>query len=105
MPSVTTIRVEPTTKKQKEEEEEDTYSYREAALKLSGYIKEVGLEEVWMEAPPFDGEGLRKVLPNIPNGPPFRVVMDRQIGVWLREPEIGEEEMGRRLKDAFPEFC
>jgi hypothetical protein len=103
-----TIRVEPTQttkQQQKEEKEEDTYSYREAALKLSGYIQEVGLGEVWMEAPPFDGEGLRKVLPNIPNGPPFRVVMDRQVGVWLREPEIGKEEMSRRLKEAFPQFC
>lgn len=98
-----TVRVE-STKKQKEDEGDDTYSYREAALKLSKYIQEVGLEAVWMKAPPFNGEGLRKILPKIPNGPPFRVVMDRQIGIWLREPEIREEEMARTLKEAFPEF-
>ncbi len=103
IPMASTIRVE-SAKTLKEDEGEDTYSYRDAALKLSKYIQEVGLEAVWMEAPPFNGEGLRKVLPRIPNGPPFRVVMDRQVGIWLREPEIGDEEMARTLKEAFPEF-
>ncbi len=84
--------------------EAEKVSYRDAALRVSTYIGEVGLDEVWAKSPPFDGEGLRRILPNIPNGPPFRQVMDEQVQVWLREPEISEEEMGTRLVAAFPLF-
>lgn len=36
---------------------------------------------MWAASPPFDGEALREVLPGIPHGPPFRHVMDAQVGV------------------------
>ena len=50
------------------------YSYRVAAVSLSSYVSNVGLDNVWLDSPPFDGLQLRKILPNIPNGPPFREV-------------------------------
>ena len=81
------------------------YSYREAALRVSNYITEAALTEVWEQAPPFDGEGLRTILPSIPHGPPFRQVMDKQVHLWLREPQISKEDMGVKLVEAFPDFA
>lgn len=81
------------------------YSYREAALRVSNYITEAALTEVWEQAPPFDGEGLRTILPSIPHGPPFRQVMDKQVHLWLREPLINKEDMGVKLVEAFPDFA
>jgi hypothetical protein len=61
-------------------------SYREAAARVSAYVTEAGLDEVWAASPPFDGEALRGILPGIPHGPPFRHVMDAQVcvGGWVR---------------------
>ncbi|EWM24046.1 hypothetical protein Naga_100280g10 [Nannochloropsis gaditana] len=72
-----------------EGEGEGKFSYRQAALQVSDYIQSAGLSEIYLQAPPLDGEGLRRVLPGIPHGPPFRLVMDAQVGIWLREPEEG----------------
>lgn len=55
-------------------------NYREAAASIYSYVTEAGLDAVWAASPPFDGEALRGVLPGIPHGPPFRRVMDAQVG-------------------------
>lgn len=89
---------------QGEGEGEGKLSYRQAALQVSDYIQSAGLSEIYLQAPPLDGEGLRRVLPGIPHGPPFRLVMDAQVGIWLREPDVGGAEMGSRLREAFPEY-
>ena len=53
---------------------DSAYSYRVAAVTVSSYVTKDGLDDVWLRAPPFDGDQLRQILPKIPNGPPFREV-------------------------------
>lgn len=67
-------------------------NHREAAARIYAYVTEAGLDAVWDASPPFDGEALREVLPGIPHGPPFRRVMDTQVGRLAGEG--GGEERG-----------
>jgi hypothetical protein len=48
--------------------------WQEAAIELSSYVRQAGLDGIWEVPPVYDGQALRNVLPSLPFGPAFREV-------------------------------
>lgn len=58
--------------------------WQEAAIELSSYVRQAGLDGIWEVPPVYDGQALRSVLPSLPFGPAFREVRgEAQSDTWL----------------------
>ncbi|CAM9861642.1 unnamed protein product [Choristocarpus tenellus] len=76
-----------------------------AHLSMSHSIMTMGLDEVWDERPLFGGNEVAKILPRLPRGPMYRVVMQKQIEFMLKNPGATKEEGEAFLREEFSGHC
>uniref|UniRef100_A0A0K6S886 Poly A polymerase head domain-containing protein n=1 Tax=Chromera velia CCMP2878 TaxID=1169474 RepID=A0A0K6S886_9ALVE len=68
-------------------------------------IRALGLEGVWDLKPLLDGGELKKsVLPNLPKGPEFKIVLDEEMRWMLGHPEGTKEQCASHLRETFEKF-
>jgi len=74
---------------------------------VAASIVQLGLVGIQHQKPLIDGRDIKQphVLPNIPNGPIFRDVMDEQVKWMRKHPNGGKRALVRYLKGLYPEYC
>jgi len=69
---------------------------------------QMGLIGIWKQKPILDGgeiKGKASVLPNLPNGPEFRTIMDAQIQWMITHPGGSREALVEHLREEFPSYA
>ncbi len=68
-------------------------------------IMHLGLIGIWNQEPLVNGDEIKKsVLPNIPKGPVFREVMDKQTEWMITHPGGTKENLINHLREEFPDY-
>ena len=68
-------------------------------------LQQLGLIGVWNQAPLLNGADIQKtILPGIPKGPTFRLVMDEQESWMTTHPGASPEALQDHLRCVFPQF-
>jgi hypothetical protein len=67
---------------------------------------QLGLVGIWSQHPLIDGKKMKskEILPNIPKGPVFRVVMDEQECWMITHPGGSKEALVKHLRDVFIDY-
>mmetsp|Transcript_5862 Transcript_5862/g.12017 ORF Transcript_5862/g.12017 Transcript_5862/m.12017 type:complete len:884 (+) Transcript_5862:335-2986(+) len=69
-------------------------------------IMQLGLIGIWNQEPLVNGDEIKKsVLPNIPKGPVFREVMDKQTEWMITHPGGTKENLVNHLREEFPDYA
>lgn len=73
---------------------------------------QLGLIGIWKQNPILDGGEIKAggektdpILPNLPNGPEFRSVMDAQIQWMITHPGGSREALVEHIREEFPAYC
>jgi len=72
---------------------------------LATAILQIGLVGIWGQKPRMDGGEIKRVLPNIPNGPVFQDVMQEQTKWMTLHPCAGADILARHLVQTFPDYA
>ncbi len=69
-------------------------------------LQQLGLVGVWSQKPLLDGVEMKNkdILPNIPKGPIFRDIMDKQLHWMTITPGGSKESLVRYLRESYPDF-
>lgn len=67
-------------------------------------LQRIGLVGIWERKPLLDGGEIKKVLPDIPNGPNFRDIMEEQERWLTLHPCAGPDILARHLAQSFPDY-
>lgn len=69
-------------------------------------LQQLGLVGVWSQKPLLDGVEMKNkdILPNIPKGPIFRDIMDKQLNWMTITPGGSKESLVHYLRESYPDF-
>lgn len=67
-------------------------------------MQRIGVVGIWGQKPLMDGGEVKKVLPNIPQGPVFRDIMEEQENWMTLHPCAGPDILARHLEQTFPDY-
>merc|ERR1711998_432129 len=68
---------------------------------LNSIVDDFSIHDVWQLKPLLNGNIIRKMFSNIPDGPSMSELMHAQIHWMIEEPDGGEEGMANFLKEKF----
>eukprot|EP00543_Licmophora_paradoxa_P015361 CAMPEP_0202461580 /NCGR_PEP_ID=MMETSP1360-20130828/50011_1 /ASSEMBLY_ACC=CAM_ASM_000848 /TAXON_ID=515479 /ORGANISM="Licmophora paradoxa, Strain CCMP2313" /LENGTH=376 /DNA_ID=CAMNT_0049083689 /DNA_START=105 /DNA_END=1235 /DNA_ORIENTATION=+ len=71
---------------------------------LAAAFQKLGLIGIWTRKPLIDGSELKKILPDIPRGPIFREIMDKQQDWMTTHPNGEKKGLEEYLKSVYPDF-
>ena len=71
---------------------------------LATALQQVGVIGIWDEKPLLDGDAVKRILPRLPKGPPFRQAMDEQMDWITMHPGGGKVALEMYLRQAFPDY-
>lgn len=67
-------------------------------------LQRIGVVGIWGEKPLLDGGQMKMALPNIPQGPLFRDVMDEQERWMAVHPSASADILVRHMAEVFPDY-